>query len=1146
MRLNQLQLTRYGMFSGELLDFGPQKSDIPDFHIVYGLNESGKTTSMEAWLDFLFGIKRGSQYGFKHTKAMEIQAVLEQENTIVEYKRIRKTKDSLLDMDNEIVPDAVLNALLGGYSRPDYEILFTANDQTLEKGGNEILASKGELGKLLFSASAGMADLSERLQIMQLENDQFYKKRTSKNQLVRIKQELAELKGMWQEKDKGVKEYKALVMKHEEAEANLEKTRNDLSQFKMELSQVNRKIDALRWVASLSDTQNELKDCQELPIPPLNWRKLLDGWSQETVETKGRLEQLSEEIERMEAKLRGNEIDDKALVLEDRVFKARAQKESYSTVVRDLPKRNSRKAELRTEIEYLTSRLGHDYSKRSKIIPDSATIGLLRDLMQENSGLEASYQSALEELGAAKKEREALQEKVDQEGDLDHEVGAVEAILREIRENDPRTLLRTIATDVLEAENEIARCMDNLLPWKGSHKELVKLNCPSKPSIGEIQKRLDETNRNYLEGCRKRDNLANEIRELENSLTRIVTEAVTLKDLAEARNIRENRWSVHKSTMDIATAEQFEMAMRSDDQMASRAAEQKANMALRSDRQAKLASLRNQFELEEQNCQVQKKALEKRIAARNGVLKGIAGLTKLQNVEELLRWLDLREHTMGELRKLKGLQTRKKHFEGLEKNYKNSLALALQEARIVCKKHWTLEMLISAAENLMEKQKEIMAIRNQHLRASVNYQARLEAFNEATEKKSGWEEHWVAACKRTLFGLATIPRVAEMKEIIATLDELIPKVSELSILEDRIEKMQEDAARFTRNVEELARELGIDGNEILHLWTSVETHVQNTLQKYHENQNIMADLASRKEEKLGLEGDIARINKAIAGFGEIYGENNLVEIKKYCSQAEKYQELKSAEEKAQENIRATMGLPTRQEAIDQVVGLDITTLEGEKSRLESKIKECEGELEDRLASQREARRELDTVSGDDSIAIIKENYENLLDDLRDRVFAHLKNKFGIIALEQAIRKFRDTHKSEMMTLASDIFAKISCGKYKSLGTTLEKGKEILTVEPQSGGTKFVDGLSKGTRFQLYLSLRIAGFYEIIKNNQQAPFLADDILETFDNDRTAEALQVLEQMGTKCQVIYFTHHHHILDLADEVCLKAKIHQLQTSS
>ena len=382
-----------------------------------------------------------------------------------------------------------------------------------------------------------------------------------------------------------------------------------------------------------------------------------------------------------------------------------------------------------------------------------------------------------------------------------------------------------------------------------------------------------------------------------------------------------------------------------------------------------------------------------------------------------------------------------------------------------------------------------------------------------------------------------------MKENITVIDQLIPKVSELNSLEDRIEKMKVDESRFIQNVRDLAHELGIEDHDVLKMWNSVDEHVQQSLKIYDEHKNTRVDLEGRLEEKQGLEEDITRINKSIAEYGVLYGEKNLDAIKNCCIRAERFQELKSDEKRVLENIRETMGLPTQQEAVNQVKGLFLGDLESEKGTLEIKLNECERDLEERLSIQSEARRELEAVSGDDSVARIKEHHENLLIDLQERVRSHLKHKYGIIALEHAIRKFRDTHKSEMMTLASQIFSKISCGNYRSLGTTMQKDKEILTVEPKEGGTMFSQNLSKGTRFQLYLALRIAGFYEIIKSNQSAPFLADDILETFDNERTAEALQVLEEMGKRCQVIYFTHHEHILDIARKVCPNVKIHTLE---
>lgn len=1148
MRLNKLHMSKYGMFTGKVLDFGERASELPDFHIIFGLNETGKTTSLEAWLDFLFGIKRGSPYGYKHSTAMEIQATLEKDNNLVEYKRIKKTKDSLLDLEDEIVPDSVLYALLGGYTRQDYEILFTANDQTLERGGNEILASKGDLGKLLFSASAGMADLSERLLELQQINDQFYRKGTTKNLLNQIKVELAELKGEWQEKDKVAADYKVLARNYEEAQVNLELARENLGSFKTKLVQVSRKIEALRWVTSLSSIQEELKDHKELPTPPQNWRTILEGWSQERIETNGRLDQLTKEIQRMENKLSANVVDEKSLDLESRIFNTKALQASYKSVIKDLPRRIDRKNELRAEVLNLTDQLGLEYSdgNGNLKLPDSATIGLVRDLMQENSGIEANYRTAREELGKVTEEVDSIKAQLDQAGDLDQEIVTIESVLQEIRKNDPRTLLQNTSKDILDIEGEIESGLQDLLPWKDDYHVLQDLSCPSKQEIGLMQKQFEETNREFRETKARKENLEQDIRTLENSLNEMESEEVTFEDLAKSRNRRENRWAKHKSTLDIATAEQFELAMRSDDQITSRAAEQKASKVVRSDREAKIKELYDRLDVEKQKYQDLEKEIETQIAARNDLFAIIPGLESLQTTDEFISWLERRSEILGSIRKLQSLQTRKNYYGEEAKRLQDTLILTLKEAKINCKDHWNLETLISTAENLIERHKEIKSLRDQHLRAKVDYQARLKVFDEAEASKSKWSEQWEIACQRTVFGESTIPHVSEMKEIITTLDQLIPKVSELNSLMDRIEKMKVDENRFTQNVRELAHELGIEGDDVLKLWNSVDEHVHNNLRIHSDNKNIKFDLENRIEEKQYLEEDLSRINKNIEEFGIPYGEKNLEAIRNCCASAERYQELKTEEKKILENIRKAMELPTKQEAIELVKDLDLAELESEKGSLEGKLRECEIVRDERLATLGEARRELETVSGDDSVAHIKESHENLLIELQEKVRTHLKNKFGIIAMEHAIRKFRDTHKSEMMTLASQIFSKISCGNYRSLGTTMQKDKEILTVEPKEGGTMFSQDLSKGTRFQLYLALRIAGFYEIIKSNQSAPFLADDILETFDNERTAEALQVLEEMGKRCQVIYFTHHEHILDIARMVCPNVKIHTLEPTT
>ena len=85
-------------------------------------------------------------------------------------------------------------------------------------------------------------------------------------------------------------------------------------------------------------------------------------------------------------------------------------------------------------------------------------------------------------------------------------------------------------------------------------------------------------------------------------------------------------------------------------------------------------------------------------------------------------------------------------------------------------------------------------------------------------------------------------------------------------------------------------------------------------------------------------------------------------------------------------------------------------------------------------------------------------------------------------------------------------------------------------------------MSKGTRFQLYLALRVAGYHEFACSRRPVPFIADDIMETFDDFRAEEAFRLFSEMAEVGQVIYLTHHRHLCDIAQRVCPRIKVHEL----
>ena len=74
-------------------------------------------------------------------------------------------------------------------------------------------------------------------------------------------------------------------------------------------------------------------------------------------------------------------------------------------------------------------------------------------------------------------------------------------------------------------------------------------------------------------------------------------------------------------------------------------------------------------------------------------------------------------------------------------------------------------------------------------------------------------------------------------------------------------------------------------------------------------------------------------------------------------------------------------------------------------------------------------------------------------------------------------------------------------------------------------------LSEGTRDQLYLALRLVALRDHCAAGPPLPFIADDILQTFDDARATAALRALVELSAHVQVIVLTHHRHVADLAE---------------
>ena len=85
----------------------------------------------------------------------------------------------------------------------------------------------------------------------------------------------------------------------------------------------------------------------------------------------------------------------------------------------------------------------------------------------------------------------------------------------------------------------------------------------------------------------------------------------------------------------------------------------------------------------------------------------------------------------------------------------------------------------------------------------------------------------------------------------------------------------------------------------------------------------------------------------------------------------------------------------------------------------------------------------------------------------------------------------------------------------------------------------VNGMSEGSRDQLYLALRLATLEQHLRKGEPMPFVVDDILIGFDDNRTRVCLEVLAELASRTQVLLFTHHRRVIELAESIDAQAGI-------
>jgi uncharacterized protein YhaN len=354
---------------------------------------------------------------------------------------------------------------------------------------------------------------------------------------------------------------------------------------------------------------------------------------------------------------------------------------------------------------------------------------------------------------------------------------------------------------------------------------------------------------------------------------------------------------------------------------------------------------------------------------------------------------------------------------------------------------------------------------------------------------------------------------------------LANECSHLQTAIDAFEENVKEAATRTgladAGIESLAQTLWKDFQSAQQAQQKLDTLLQSAVEKNH-------SLRQAQQELKALEEDFAR-RCTTANLEDATG------VDAFAASFEEVQ----VHRKNIADLRESLAGLARGEAVDEftlrVSQEEADVIDGELARLDQELKDLDQQQDDTrndkqtiTAKKATLERAGDEAARSEQLAQFEES--RMLAD------AHrfIELQMALTLLKGQINQFRERNQGPFLTKASHWFSELTGEAFESIVTSFANGDEP-TIAGRRRGVAVneevtIPAMSEGTRDQLYLALRLAGLELHLAEHAPMPLILDDLLVHFDDQRARHAIKALAGVSKQCQILLFTHHQHVVDLA----------------
>lgn len=1164
MRLQRFDLKAFGPFTDRSLVFD---SKGPGLHIIFGPNEAGKSSSLRGLKALLYGFHPQTPDNFHHSyDQLLVGGCLENEDgQNLTFRRRKKRLNDLIDADGNPLDASLLAAFLQGVEPEIFESLYGIDHTHLVEGGNEILAQQGEVGKALFAAGAGISSLRDVISGLEQEASDLFKPSGSKPEINKAIKRFKELQQQVKALSLAPKEWKELRKALQDAKAERTSLEQDRESKNTALRRLERLQQAIPELASLKLWQEHAAALGEVDILPPDIGERHQQVEQAIREAAGQLQTSSQRLKQLEEKRRAISLNKTLLEQGDLVDDFHQRLGEYRKGQKDRPERNGMRINLRKEAALLLGQVRADMA-----LEDVATLRPMLTKKRTIQSLSSRFEAISQHVGQAKKQRKGSEQELKEvEKSLlaipeqkDHR-GLNVAVKLARKAGDIDSKIDKARSDIEQGQRECLTELKRIGLWSGDLFSLMELALPLAETVQQFEQTYSELGDERRVLAKERKAALKELKSAETELKKLEYggDVPSENDLHDTRGKRDKGWQLLRrqwlADENVSAESQnydpekplpdaYEGLVRQADVIADR-------LRNEADRVAHSANLKAQVEQQQElfaGCDTSEKDLGRREKivdeawAKTWKPLGISA----RSPREMSGWLTAMEklrYRVGELLKKEldvvNEETRQRQLQQqLVKELQNMEVKELPPTEAQ-----PLGPVLVFAETIMEQidrqQTGLNLLKERQKKAQKAFLQAGEEYKEAQETLIDWQEQWQKAVSG--LGLKGEISTLEAMDYLESLQSCLDKEKQAGDLQKRIDGIDRDAAHLEKEVKTLLEKAAPDlmdlplDQAILQLRASLGQAQKD---------NTLYDQLS--EELESLQTDVALGEKKLQEARERLEE--LLSITK-CEKAEelgsiigRFLEYQKLQEKiaTSESTLARIGAGTPLD--DLIAQAETVSADELPGRIESLRQDVEEKIHPAIntISQEigEISNKLIIMDGSGKAAEVSEQMEQELARIRRLAERYTRVKLVSRILQQEIERYREMHQDPVLHIASNYFAKLTLNSFTSLKADVnDKGEPVLVGGRVDGKWTGVSGMSDGTRDQLYLALRLATLEWRMQTSEPMPFIVDDILINFDDDRSRATLNVLAELGRKNQVILFTHHRQLVDEAEKIGEKEEV-------